>query len=105
MTAHDNFTKFSTLINKHLYYMPLGFNEGYDNKFTRYSKIYVIINMFLVDFFKKGIHDNNETLSKLREYEGLFLYLEEKTINLSEEEEIIEFLLHMDPAYSLKREI
>lgn len=105
MSGHDNFSKFATLVNKHLYYMPLGFGEGYDNKFTRYSQLYVIVNIFLIDFFKKGIHKNNDTLDKLKEYESLFLNKKNESLNLTIEEEIIDFLLSLDPVYGLIREI
>lgn len=92
--AHDNFSEFAKLLDKHLYFLPAGFNEGYDNKFTRYAQIYVIINMHLVDFFKKGIHDN-ETKNQLNEYASLVRNASELE-SLTKEREIINYLLELD---------
>lgn len=104
MNTTDNFDQFKNLLDKHLYFLPLGFveGEGYDNKFTRYSQIYVIIRMFLVDFHNNKIFDNSEILSKLRSYNSLFITHDAISINLSKELEIIDFLLSLEQLPDLK---
>lgn len=103
--ATDNINLFRDLIDKHLFFHPSGFGEGYDSKFTRFAKLYVIIKFLEVDFFKKGIHEGNEILDKLKNYESMLINrlgsgnddpLFREQINLTEEREIIEFLLSVD---------
>lgn len=106
MTTQDNFDKFAKLLDKHLYFLPLGFveGEGYDNKFTRCSQIFVIIRMFLVDFHNKKIFNNDDTLTKLKKYNSIFLRdNKNKFESLNEELEVIEFLLSLEPLGDLKR--
>jgi hypothetical protein len=103
MSAADNFQQFANLVDKHLYFLRAGINEGYDNKFTRNAQIYVIIKMFLVDYFNKGIHDNNDVLAKLKEYHSTLLKDENSFENLTKELEAIEFLLSLEPIEDLRR--
>lgn len=104
MNAHDNFQKFSDLLDKHLYFLPLGFveGEGYGNKFSRHAQILVIIRMFFVDFHNKKIFNDNETLSKLKSYYSLLLNEDNEFENLAVEEEVIDFLLSLEQLPDLK---
>lgn len=106
MTTIDNFSQFTNLLEKHLYFLPLGFveGEGYDNKFTKHAQIYVIIRMFLVDFHNKKIFNDNETLSKLKNYYSLFFKDKNVFENLTQELEVIEFLLSLDQLTDLRHQ-
>lgn len=99
----DNHSQFSKLLDKHLYFLPAGFGEGYDNKFTKHAQIYVIINMFLVDFFNRGIHFDNETLSELKKYHTILISGKNQFTSLTEELEAIDFLLSLEPLSDLRR--
>jgi hypothetical protein len=103
MIAADNIQQFANLLDKHLYFLRAGINEGYDNKFTRHAQIYVIIKMFLVDYFNNGIHDNNEVLAKLKDYHSTLLNDKNGFKNLTEELQAIEFLLSLEPIEDLRR--
>ena len=101
----ENIDLFRDLLDKHLFFHPTGYSEGYDSKFTRFAKLYVIIELLKVDFFNKGIHSGNDTLSKLNLYHATIInslgfgnddLLFRNEINLTEEKEIIEFLLSID---------
>lgn len=102
----DNHILFQELLDKHLFFHPEGFGEDYDSKFTRFAQLYMIIKFFKIDFFKKGIHDENETLVKLIHYESKIIQslgssnedlLFRDPISLTEEKEIIQFLLSLEP--------
>ena len=104
MNVHDNFQRFSDLLDKHLYFLPVGFieGEGYGNIFTRHAQILVIIRMFFVDFHNNKVFKDNETLSKLKSYYSLLLSEGEKFENLMVEKEVIDFLLSLDQLPDLK---